>query len=231
MIPILEGNGMTNLSHARASFYFAAIAGLLVWGGVLFVAPHMALVLGVDVFFMLYLLRTLTVAPPLDAERLRARARHQDEPLWVVLIITLAAAVLAMVLVISASDSKSHDMVSLILTLASLPLAWTTIHTMMAWHYAHMYWRKVDSEEGDSRPEADDAPEGYHGGLQFPGGKPPGARDFLYFSFIIGVANQTADVSISSSRMRSVSLVHSLVAFVFNTVLLASVVNAVVSLA
>lgn len=217
---------MIKLSHARASFYLAAVAGVLAWGWALYAVPYLALVVGVDVFFIAYLVRTLAAVPSFDAKRMRENAGHRDEPLWLVLIITLAAAALAVVLVISVSGQKERDAIVLVMTLASLPLAWATIHAMMAWHYAHMYWRKADNEDADS-----EARDGYHGGLIFPGGKPPGARDFLYFSFIIGVAAQTADVSISSSRIRAVSLLHSLVSFTFNTVLLAAVVNVVVTLA
>ncbi|MCF3521333.1 MULTISPECIES: DUF1345 domain-containing protein [Stenotrophomonas] len=216
---------MIKLSHARASFYLAAGAGVLAWGWAVHSAPYLALVVGVDVFFVAYLARTLASVPTYDAERLRLNAGHRDEPLWMVFIITLAAAALAVGLVISVSG-KQHKPLELGLTLASLPLAWATIHAMMAWHYAHMYWRKADKNCEDEGER-----DGYHAGLLFPGNKPPGARDFLYFAFIIGVAAQTADVSISSSKIRAVSLLHSLVAFAFNTVLLAAVVNVVVTLA
>lgn len=216
---------MIKLSHARASFYLAAGAGVLAWGWAVHSAPYLALVVGVDVFFVAYLARTLASVPTYDAERLRLNAGHRDEPLWMVFIITLAAAALAVGLVISISG-KQHKPLELGLTLASLPLAWATIHAMMAWHYAHMYWRK-----SDKNCENEGEQDGYHAGLLFPGSKPPGARDFLYFAFIIGVAAQTADVSISSSKIRAVSLLHSLVAFAFNTVLLAAVVNVVVTLA
>lgn len=218
---------MIRLSHARASFYLAAGAGLLAWGCALYAVPYLAVVVGVDVFFIAYLARTLAAVPSYDARKMRRNAGHRDEPLWLVLIITLAAAALAVTLVISVSNKNERDAIALVMTLASLPLAWATIHAMMAWHYAHMYWRKADTDDVDGGATQD----GYHGGLLFPGGKPPGARDFLYFSFIIGVAAQTADVAISSSRIRAVSLLHSLVSFTFNTVLLAAVVNAVVTLA
>ena len=218
---------MVKVSHARASFYLAAGAGALAWGVAAYAAPYLALVVGVDVFFIAYLARTLAAVPSYDAQQLRQKASRRDEPLWLVLIVTLGAAVLAVALVISVSGEKQRNPIDLGMTLASLPLAWATIHAMMAWHYAHMYWRKADQGDVDSVDERGD----YHGGLIFPGEKPPGARDFLYFSFIIGVAAQTADVSISSSRIRAVSLLHSLVSFTFNTVLLAAVVNVVVTLA
>ena len=53
----------------------------------------------------------------------------------------------------------------------------------------------------------------------------PEYTDFLYFSFIIGVANQTADVDISARTMRRIALLHGLIAFLFNTVILAATIN------
>ncbi len=172
---------MIKLSHARASFYLAAAAGVLAWGWALYAVPYLAVVVGVDVFFIAYLVRTLAAVPSFDAQQMRQNAGHRDEPLWLVLIITLAAAALAVILVISVGSKSERDAIVLVMTLASLPLAWATIHAMMAWHYAHMYWRKADKEDTDGSQTQD----GYHGGLIFPGGKPPGARDFLYFSFVI----------------------------------------------
>ena len=53
----------------------------------------------------------------------------------------------------------------------------------------------------------------------------PEYADFLYFSFIIGVACQTADVDISARQMRRIALLHGLIAFLFNTVILAATIN------
>ena len=67
-------------------------------------------------------------------------------------------------------------------------------------------------------------------GLIFPGEEEADYGDFLHFSVIIGVASQTADIQISSRKLRRIATVHSLIAFVFNTVILALAVNMAVSL-
>ena len=67
-------------------------------------------------------------------------------------------------------------------------------------------------------------------GLIFPGESEADYWDFLHFSLIIGVASQTADIQISSRKLRRIATVHSLIAFVFNTVILALAVNMAVSL-
>ena len=55
--------------------------------------------------------------------------------------------------------------------------------------------------------------------------------DFLYFSVVLGMTAQTSDVQIEGRRMRRTSLVHSIVSFFYNTVIVALSVNAAVQLA
>ena len=87
------------------------------------------------------------------------------------------------------------------------------IHVTFALHYAHEYvlGRRRKTPEGC--------------GLIFPGTDKPDYLDFLYFSFVIGVAGQTADVSISSQPMRRVALIHCVLSFLFNTTVLALTIN------
>ena len=84
-------------------------------------------------------------------------------------------------------------------------------------HYAHEYYF-----ERETSPER--APQ-LRGGLMFPGTEQPTYVDFLYFAYVIGVACQTADVSTSSAAMRAVALVQGVLAFFFNTAILALTVN------
>ena len=91
-----------------------------------------------------------------------------------------------------------------------------------ALHYAHLYWRPKAAADG--KP-------GRHGGLEFPGGTKPGAWDFLYFSFVIGMTAQTSDTAITTTGMRRFNLLHGIVSFFFNTVLVAVAVNVAVALA
>ena len=61
--------------------------------------------------------------------------------------------------------------------------------------------------------------------LLFPGTANPDYGDFLYFSFTIAVASQTADIAFTSKGLRRLGTVHSLVAFAFNTVIVALTIN------
>jgi uncharacterized membrane protein len=95
---------------------------------------------------------------------------------------------------------------------------------MAALHYAHVYW--MDGDEVDTKTKTK-IPVG---GLLFPGDKRPEGWDFLYFSTVIGMTAQTADTNISTTHMRCVVLVHSILSFFFNTVIVAAAVNLAVSL-
>ena len=93
--------------------------------------------------------------------------------------------------------------------------SWFLIHTVFAMHYAHGYYR--DEDEGPDFASA--------GGLEFPNEKEPDFLDFAYFSFVIGMTCQVSDVQVSSQGMRRLALVHGLLSFVFNTVILALSIN------
>ena len=92
------------------------------------------------------------------------------------------------------------------LALVSIGLSWVFVHLLFAVRYAHEYWQAG-------------------GGLDFPGDEKPAFGDFLYFAFTIGMTFQTSDVAVSKRLLRQLTLVHALVSFLFNVVILAAAVN------
>ena len=103
----------------------------------------------------------------------------------------------------------------LLLAATTVVSSWCLIHTVFAMHYAHGYYS--DEDEGPDFSSA--------GGLEFPNEKDPDFLDFAYFSFVIGMTCQVSDVQVSSQGMRRLALVHGLLSFVFNTVILALSIN------
>ena len=63
------------------------------------------------------------------------------------------------------------------------------------------------------------------GGLKFPEGSEQDYWDCLHFSIIIGVALQIADVSFDFRALRRIGTIHSLLAYTFNTVVVALTIN------
>lgn len=97
--------------------------------------------------------------------------------------------------------------------------SWLLMHSVFALRYAHNYYG--DSLQDHSR---------HAGGLEFPGQHPPDYRDFVYFSFVIGMTCQVSDVQVASRMMRRAVLLHGILSFAFNTVILALTINTVSSL-
>ena len=78
------------------------------------------------------------------------------------------------------------------LALAGVFLAWAALHLMYASRYAFLYY--VKTEDGESST----------GGIDFNSDQPPTYRDFLYFSYNLGMTYQVSDTAVSSSAIRTV---------------------------
>jgi uncharacterized membrane protein len=65
--------------------------------------------------------------------------------------------------------------------------------------------------------------------LLFPGGRDPDYADFAYYSFVVGMTSQVADVAIASRTMRRLTMIHGILAFLFNIAVLALSINIIAS--
>jgi uncharacterized membrane protein len=162
-----------------------------------------------------------------DEHSIRRRATLVDESRFIILTIAMAAIFASfagiVVEVIEIRNLKGTEKaIPTLLAGATIVLSWIVIHTIFAQHYAHEYFISRESEK-ELQPED-------RAGLRFPGGQPPDYSDFFYFSFVIGVASQTADVAITSRPMRRLNLIHCVLAFFFNTTVLALTINLAASL-
>jgi uncharacterized membrane protein len=137
-------------------------------------------------------------------------------------VLAMAAAgfgIYAIALLLSVGEDRLGDRAMLYgpIGAATTAISWAFVHLLFTLEYARVYYA----------PGPDGAPVG---GLDFPGGHRPDYVDFLYFSFVIGVACQTAEVATLTRSMRKIVLAQGLIAFVFNTVILAVTVNVAASL-
>ncbi|MDW6022748.1 DUF1345 domain-containing protein [Mesorhizobium sp. BAC0120] len=217
-----------NLSrHKRhAPFYIAVLCALATAPIALWLRPKLAIEATANIFFLVYLVLTGIKITRLSAAFLKKHAARTDEPAWAILAVTFGAVIVAVIsLFIVINSHDKHDILTVSLSLASVALGWLTIHTMAAIHYAHRYWQPNVGTDG--RGSSKNEPRG---GLEFPGTEEPEGFDFLYFSFVIGMTAQTSDVQITTTAMRRVNLLHAVISFMFNTVLVAAAVNVAVSL-
>jgi uncharacterized membrane protein len=95
---------------------------------------------------------------------------------------------------------------------ASVALSWATVHTVFCLRYARLFYT---------------APIG---GLDFKDPDPPCYLDFAYLAFTIGMTFQVSDTDVTDRRIRATVLRHSLISFLFGTVVIAVTVNLVAGL-
>lgn len=152
-----------------------------------------------------------------DVGHIRRIATREDPGRVLSFGFVVAAALvslLAVVLLLS-SMRTAHDPLlapDVTVGITAVLTAWLLLHTLFTLRYAHLFY---NDEAG--RPE---------GGLEFPGNTPePDYLDFAYFSFVIGMTAQTADIGISDRQMRRLALVHGLLSFGFNTAVVALTIN------
>lgn len=185
------------------------------------------LALGWDVGVGLFLAESaFKLARARSADDIRKRAAALDEAGGAVLPLAVFAALASIAVVVGeavqVAGDKDQAGGAAVLALATVALSWTFVHAIFAFHYAHEYYAPAAAgAKGEPRDR---------GGLIFPGGEDPDYWDFVHFSTIIGVAQQTADIQISSKTLRRTATVHSLTAFLFNTVIVALTVNLAVTL-
>ncbi len=171
---------------------------------------------------LFYIGSTLVAMASATTKTIRWRAQANDEGRFVILILVSLAAIAAIGAIfaqLAITKELNGAAKGLHLALAGLTIitAWVFIHLTYALHYAHEYFDEAKTLDGDK--------PGLKGGVKFPETDEPDYWDFVYFSFIIGVAAQTADVSITSKEIRRTSLAHSILAFFFNSAILALTIN------
>jgi uncharacterized membrane protein len=177
--------------------------------------------IGWNIAIWLYLFLTLKMMWHLDATHILQRAKQQDEGKWAILCVVLIAILICFISIVVQLSHVPKDQAILkglliLLTIGTIFSTWLLLHTLFAIHYAHDFYL-AKSRHAD-------------GGLDFPKTEQPDYLDFIYFSYIIGTSAQTADVSITSSQLRHLNIFHCVLAFIFNTTILAVAINVAASL-
>ncbi|MBX3477141.1 MAG: DUF1345 domain-containing protein [Brevundimonas sp.] len=174
-----------------------------------------------DAGVLVFLGLTLTRAWGRSIDDIRQRAAEMDQAGGWVLPLGLMAAAASLVIVIALAAGHAAGAQASVWSagaaMATIALSWLFTHVIFALHYAHGYYAP-GHDGGDRR------------GLIFPGEDAPDDWDFLHFALVIGVAAQTADVQIASRPLRRLATLHGLMAFLFNTVIVALAVNLAVGL-
>jgi uncharacterized membrane protein len=179
---------------------------LMAW--TVFCAAYLAVVLGVFVRADGdTLARWLRATPRAVTRRQRiVSAVNGDSPIGYAL--SGAAAAVGAVTILVTSGARTEPTV-LWAGVAALAASWAVIPVSFAVHYARA--------------------QALGGGLDFPGDAPPRFADHLYLAFQLSTTSGGSDVSITTTRMRRVVTLHSVLAYLFNTVIIAILVTVLLS--
>ena len=169
------------------------------------------MLVGWDIFLAFYLVLTTVMVLRCGLAHIRRNAIMQDDGRFLILMVTALGAFASIAAIVFELGESHRAVPQLTLAVVTMPLSWAAVHTSFALHYAHEYYR-------GAKP----------GGLQFPGGddaEEPDYWDFVYFSFVIGMTAQVSDVGITQKTIRRTATAHGVISFIFNTALVALMVN------
>lgn len=219
------------LPEARRSFTAVALATVLVLplgllsGGrgesdLLMVAPA--------VYLLAYVLITQVVMTRAPQQEVWSWASTTERGTWVDqfvrgtqpgvgIALTVSGLALAVVLWLPTrlGGGLLPEWAQVVMAVVLIASSWLTVLTTYAVAYL--------CEDARTR-----APAG-RGALDFPGTTSPAWADYLYFATAVSTTFGSTDVTVVRTPMRSLVRQHSLVAFVFNTVILAAVVSLLVT--
>jgi uncharacterized membrane protein len=166
---------------------------------------------GVWTYLVLMLWLTMRAKAP-DVKRI---AEVEDENAGLVLLLVCIAALASLATItFELAGSRDLETARKLLRYGFTALtvigSWLLIGVIFSVHYARLYYTWNGKEPA----------------LRFAEGlTTPNYWDFLYFSFTIGVAVQTADVGVATRDLRKIVLAQSLIGFVFNTAILGFSIN------
>jgi len=198
--------------YARPRTFFSIAIGVVAF----FLLPGSLrlvtrLLIGWDSFIALYLVLVYIMMMRCGLGHIRRNAVLQDDGRFLILLVTALGAFTSIAAIVFELGGGAHDAAALSLATVTIALSWAAVHSSFALHYAHDYYRGV-------KP----------GGLQFPSGDQQDHADywdFVYFSFVIGMTAQVSDVGITDKTIRRTATVHGIISFIYNTALVALMVN------
>ena len=198
--------------YARPRTFFSMAIGIVAF----FLLPDSLrlvtrLLVGWDVFAAFYLALVYIMMLRCGVAHIRRDAVLQDDGRFLILLVTALGAFASIAAIVFELGASNRSGPGLALATITIALSWAAVHTGFALHYAHEFYR-------GSKP----------GGLQFPSGDNDDEADywdFVYFSFVIGMTAQVSDVGITDRIIRRTATVHGIISFVFNTALVALMVN------
>jgi uncharacterized membrane protein len=180
-------------------------------------------ILGLGTYLILLYIIILNADGPSTQERVSKDQPKRLALLGLIILVSIFGNVtVAQILTAVGKHPLGHSRLLLLLSLGAVLLAWVHLHASFGVHYARLYYEAKDIH---GRPFKD----GKRRGFRFPGTETPSYADFLYVAFTAALTYAASDVDVENPVMRRNLLVHSLVSFFFNAVVLVGALNAIIT--
>jgi uncharacterized membrane protein len=137
----------------------------------------------------------------------------------IVLISTLSSLVGIFLLLLNKQQWLLNKYIETLIYVSGVNFSWLLLHIIFTFRYAHLYYAGGQSGDVKCSPA-----------LEIHNESNPDYLDFAYFSFVIGMTFQVSDISIVSRQIRRLALLHGLLSFLFNTVIVALSINVIIDL-
>jgi uncharacterized membrane protein len=180
-------------------------------------SPSVAALAGWDTAALVFLVWVWSTVAVKDATATARSAQAEDASRAASEVVLVGAGTASLVAVAFtlAEAGRSHGAYRHLLiglAVASVVIAWASVHTVYALRYARLYY---------SDPI---------GGIDFNDDDPPRYVDFAYVALTIGMTSQVSDTSLTARRLRRAAIHHALLSYVFGTVVVAMTINIVAGL-
>ena len=213
--PITRAERLKKLARTHIRLWFSlalAIAAFVLLPTAWSLTARILLSWNIGVVLFLILIWTwMTRLPPAS---MRSRFEEEDGSAGVILLIVVLSALLSLAAIFALLGEVKQLQgaargLHIALAASTIVSSWLLVPTMFTLHYADQFY--------SCRPHARP--------LAFPQTDTPEFWDFVYFSFTIAAACQTADVATNTAAVRKTVIGHALVSFIFNASILGFAIN------
>ena len=173
---------------------------------------------GVAIYISLFCV-LMERASPEDAAEMTRRGEPNNRLVLITVIALSVVSLVGVAAMLNHPPGRTRWEVNLHMTasLFVVILSWFLAHIYFGLHYMQLYY---DDHIVDGKRT-------YHLGLEVPERPTADFWDFMYYSFTLAMCYQTSDVTVTSTRIRRVTLVHAIFSFLFVSAIIGFVVNVI----
>jgi len=180
-------------------------------------------ILATSSFLILQVIVLVSADGPMTRERLsNVKLDRRGLMMLTIFLSIFGTVIVGQLLTAVGKNPLGHSRLLVQLSVLAVLLAWFLLHTAFGVHYARLYYEAKDIH---GRPFK----EGRRSGFRFPGTETPNYLDFLYIALKVALTYDMGDVVVENPVLRHNVMVHSMISFFFNAVVLAGALNAILT--